>query len=316
MNQYPVNSVSYYFDRFITQCKIKNLATSTIKYYKENFAIFRKFHNDEDIRTISQENIDNYILYLKGLTISEISVNTNLRAIRAIVNYWAEIDAITPISIKQIKAQKKIKETFTNTQLQKLLKRPTKKCSFPTFRNWTIVNFLLGTGARANSVIHVRVCDIDFDNLTIWINNTKSKKDTSIPMSLTLEPILREYLHHRRPIADNDYFFVNEDGSKMTVTALSRTIRRYNLRKGFNNGSLHIYRHTFAKLWILNGGDLFSLQKILGHTNMNTVKEYVEMFGNDLTKTYSDHNPLDKVRAERIKMDREYKARYRGKKLY
>ena len=59
------NSVTMYFERFITQCKIKNLAQSTIKYYKENFAIFRKYHNNDDIKMLTQELIDNYILHLK-----------------------------------------------------------------------------------------------------------------------------------------------------------------------------------------------------------------------------------------------------------
>ena len=77
----------------------------------------------------------------------------------------------------------------------------------------------------------------------------------------------------------------------MTVCALSRTIRRYNVRKGFNNGSLHIYRHTFAKHWILNGGDL-SAYKNIRSFKYAYCKGVCRNVFNDLQKTYSDYNHL------------------------
>ena len=63
--------------------------------------------------------------------------------------------------------------------------------------------------------------------------------------------------------------------------------------RGVSKTSAHLYRHTFAKRWILNGGDIFRLQKLLGHSNLDIVKEYVNMFGRDLTKDYTSFNPLD-----------------------
>ena len=59
--------------------------------------------------------------------------------------------------------------------------------------------------------------------------------------------------------------------------------------------SIHAFRHTFAKNWILNGGDIISLQNILGHSSMEMVKEYVAMFGNDLKVGFNSHNPLDVI---------------------
>ena len=68
--------------------------------------------------------------------------------------------------------------------------------------------------------------------------------------------------------------------------------------------SVHLFRHTFAKKWILNGGDSFRLQKILGHSTMRMVREYVNMFSNDLKKDFNDYNPLEqfKVNKKHIKM--------------
>lgn len=68
---------------------------------------------------------------------------------------------------------------------------------------------------------------------------------------------------------------------------------KYNQSVEFPRLQLTCTRHTFAKRWILNGGDIFRLQKLLGHSNLDIVKEYVNMFGRDLTKDYTSFNPLD-----------------------
>jgi len=57
-----------------------------------------------------------------------------------------------------------------------------------------------------------------------------------------------------------------------------------------------LYRHTFAKQWILNGGYIFRLQKILGHSDLTVVKEYVHMFSNDLAIDFDKFNPLDNLK--------------------
>ena len=69
----------------------------------------------------------------------------------------------------------------------------------------------------------------------------------------------------------------------------------YNRSKGVEKTSAHLYRHTFAKKWILNGGDIFRLQKILGHSDLTVVKEYVQMFGQDLAIDFDKFNPLDRT---------------------
>ena len=74
---------------------------------------------------------------------------------------------------------------------------------------------------------------------------------------------------------------------------------RYHKKRGVEKTSAHAYRHTFAKLWILNGGDIFRLQKILGHSSIEMVRNYVEMFSEDLKKDFAVYNPLDNFLKEK-----------------
>lgn len=65
-----------------------------------------------------------------------------------------------------------------------------------------------------------------------------------------------------------------------------------------NKSSCHLFRHTFAKNWILASGDVFRLQKILGHSDLSVTKEYVNMFGNDLQLDFEKFNPLDNLKGK------------------
>jgi len=68
-----------------------------------------------------------------------------------------------------------------------------------------------------------------------------------------------------------------------------------NNKRGINKTSMYLFRHTFAKMFILNGGDVFRLQKILGHRSIEIFKEYVNMFTNDLKKDFDNFNPLENI---------------------
>ena len=74
-------------------------------------------------------------------------------------------------------------------------------------------------------------------------------------------------------------------------------IKRIGKRAGIKNVRLspHTFRHTFAKMWILNGSDAFSLQKILGHTTMDMVRNYVNLASSDIQIQHRRFSPLDKI---------------------
>jgi len=131
----------------------------------------------------------------------------------------------------------------------------------------------------------------------------KNRKQQIIPLSKSLTEVLSEYLNYRKGDED-DYLFCSIYGNKFTGSSLNGAIRTYNINRGVTKTSVHLFRHTFAKKWILNGGDSFRLQKILGHSTMRMVREYVNMFSNDLKKDFNDYNPLEqfKVNKKHIKM--------------
>jgi integrase/recombinase XerD len=196
-------------------------------------------------------------------------------------------------NITMPKVDKKIKETYTDYELKLLLRKPdTKKCKFVEYRMWVFSSYLLATGNRISSAINIKINDIDYDNNMIRINKTKNRRAQVIPLSNTLANILKEYMQFRGGEGE-DYLFCTDTAAKACRRTYQDALAAYNRSRGVMKTSAHLYRHTFAKQWILNGGDIFRLQKILGHSDLTVVKEYVNMFGNDLSIDFDRFNPLD-----------------------
>lgn len=145
--------------------------------------------------------------------------------------------------------------------------------------------------------------DIDFETNYVLLERTKNRKQQMIPLSRTIAMVLQEYLIYRIGTGD-DYLFCSATGEQLTRFTFAQSIRRYNRNRGVMKTSVHLFRHTFANKWILAGGDIFRLQKILGHSSLEIVKEYVNMFNEDLKQDFDRFNPLEQMvsRSEFIKM--------------
>lgn len=289
------------FELFIRKCKIKNLTDLSISSYEKKIIHFYEFLDKNlPITVVNSDTVDNYILWLRENTeANDITINSYLRTVRAFLYYCMECHYIPTFKISLIKAEKKIKETYTDEELMRLLQKPdTNNCSFSCYKTWVFENYLLGTANRISTALDVCIEDIDFQNNVITLKKTKNRKQQIIPLSQTLSDILQEYLQFRGG-NPSDYLFCNEYGEKATERTYQQLVRRYNIKRNVNKTSCHLFRHTFAKQWILAGGDIFRLQKILGHSDLTVTKEYVAMFGQDLQLDFEKFNPLDNMKGRK-----------------
>ena len=286
------------FELFIRKCKIKNLTDLSIESYQKKMVHFWEFYGkDTLVELISSDTIDEYILWLREHTKgNDITINSYLRTIRAFLYYCMECGYVSHFKIQLIKAEKEIKETYTDEELLKLLSRPDmESCSFSTYKTWVFENYLLGTGIRISTALEIKINDINFNDGMITLRKTKNRKQQIIPLSNTLGDILQEYLVIRGGSPD-DYLFCNEYGLQASCRTYQQLVRRYNIKHNVNKTSCHAFRHTFAKNFIMAGGDMFRLQKILGHSDLTVTKEYVAIWGQDLQIDFEKFNPLDRLK--------------------
>ena len=291
-------------DLFIRKCTVQNLSEKTLKVYKNHFGLFAlTIDLNTPINSVTSAAIDDFILYLKeNNKCNDTTINSYLRSIRAFLYYCMEESYLPSFNVCMIRSEKKIKETYSNAELERLLTKPDiNTCSFSTYKTWVFENYLLGTGNRLSTALNVRIKDIDFYNNTIILVKTKNRKQQIIPLSQSLAEILVGYLEIRGNNPD-DYLFCNIYGEKGNIRSFEDLVAKYNHERGVEKTSIHLFRHTFAKHWILQGGDIFRLQKILGHSDLSVTKEYVQMFGQDLQMDFEKFNPLDNLKFNRHKI--------------
>lgn len=290
------------YEDYLKVAKIRNLSPVTIRTYKYHHNYWFQFvHEGLMCSEINQKLIDEYRLHLLEKGLNAVSVNSYISNISPVIKYGIEMGYIAKsISFKQLTEEQKIKPIYTQEELAILLKKPNmRKCSFAEYRNWVIINFLLGTGVRARELRNIKMKDVDLDNDLISLQVTKNRKARYIPIPPTLNKVLTEYIPLRQAKCEEDYLFCNQYGEMMPRTTLQIAITKYCKRRKVNKYSLHLFRHTFATHYIKNGNP-FVLQRILGHQSMKMVNHYLQMNTKDLQENIALYNPLEQFSKNRI----------------
>lgn len=293
LDTYTVSKASV-LEQLIMNLSVKNVAPVTIKNYRHAWKHFTEWYTG-DLTKITASVVAGWIMYLKTQNITITTINTYLTHLRTILNLMASEGYIQPIKVRHLRQQAVIKETYSDEELKKLLKKPDKnKCTFADFRNWTIVNTLLGTGIRRSTLINIKMSDIDFENGFMNMSHTKNNKTNVVPISSTLMSVFKEYLQVSK-LPPEGYLFPDAYGYPMKADRLGHIIATYNRKHGVEKTSIHAFRHTYAKLMIVNGCNVFKLQKLLGHSSLEMTRQYVELFSIDLKEGYDSINPLDRL---------------------
>lgn len=294
------------FSDFIISRKTKGLAEKTLQSYQSQFqAVARHMDVKMDIGMLQKADLDAMIISMRDASLSPNSINSYTRTLKSFFS-WCNEQGITRLNIPLYKAEETVKETYSDAELAALLKKPDiRKATFAEYRDWVIINFLLNCGSRAATVRAIQIRDVDLDGGMVFYRHTKNRKAQVIPLCSAMVAILREYLRHRGGEAA-DYLFCTETGSQLTENGLRQSIARYNTRRGVQKTSIHLFRHTFARKYLIDcGGDAFTLQKLLGHSTLAMTKHYCAIFDADLTKNYDNFSPLAQLKSNstRIKMD-------------
>lgn len=176
-------------------------------------------------------------------------------------------------------------------------------------RNLLIVLVLLDTGVRNSELVRIKLEDINFQNRSIYVYATKTNTFRTVYYSKETERILNVYRREVLKGTEKGPLFVkfhrqfnepmlgSEINTEMVYNLLSRRAKKIfgpDIRM-----NPHKFRHTFATHFVINGGDPFSLRDLLGHTNIETTKIYVDMSLKDLTTKHDEHSIFTNIENNR-----------------
>ena len=297
-------SLNELFPRFVAAKVAEGVSEKTVKNYHQHWhSIGKHLDRDKLIEEITQDDINNVVVSMRKSGLAHNSISSYTRVLRTFLKWCREQD-YTSVVMPPIKDKETVKETYTDEELKKLLQKPDKHCDFTEYRNWVIVNFLLNCGCRAATIRNIQNRDVNLSAKQVSFRHTKAGKVQIIPLCSLMVNILRDYMVIRQG-SPSDYLFCNEFGEMLTETCLINAIGRYNHRRGVQKTSLHAFRHTFARKFLVDcHGDAFTLQKLLGHSTLQMTKHYCKLYDSDIAKSFDSISPLAQLQKPREKITR------------
>ena len=293
MNQANSISVEKLHQQFLSSIAAKGFAEKTIKTYKSHLHCIAK-HLDITlpVTQLNKSVLNQMISSMRQSGLSSNSISSYVRAFKSFLT-WCREEGYTNVTIPTFKQKDTIKETYSDEELRKLLEKPKATCSFCEYRNWMIVQFLLNSGCRAATIRNIQNRDVDLDSRQVTFRHTKNGHILVIPLCSSLVTRLRGYMQIRKGEPE-DYLFCDEYGKMLTENALRLAITRYNKQRGVSKTSIHMFRHTFARKYLMDcGGNAFTLQKLLGHATLEMTKHYCAIFNSDITNGFDNISPLE-----------------------
>ncbi|RKD75249.1 integrase/recombinase XerD [Sinobaca qinghaiensis] len=290
------------FNKFMVTKEAEGLTEITLRDYHKHIQYLVDFIGkdipSEQVTLDLFRQFTDYMLNTKRL--SPVTANVRIRTLRAFVRYCFLEGWITePIHdrFKVVKTKEDTIESFTMTEIKSLI-NSVNTSTFKGFRDLAIIFTLLDTMIRCSELINIKKNNVDLKAGTILLEsiNTKTKKARLVPLSVKAIDILNEY---KKEIADFDseFLFLTYEGKKLSDNTVRKNLQELGKVAGITNKrvSPHTFRHTGALLYVLNGGDVFSLQRILGHSSMAMCRKYIQMNNNDVINQHNKFSPLAKL---------------------
>ncbi len=222
---------------------------------------------------------------LRERGISSITVNSYLRCINAFWK-WQEKDW----KIRRLKEEQQILATFNAEHVHRLVH--WKPIGRNQTRAHTIAMVALDTGMRISELLSLTRQDVDLDNLVLLVHG-KGNKQRLVPVSVELRKTLYRHLAKHQ----NARLFTTRSGSALTVRNSERDFKVMCGQAGIVGvrASWHTLRHSFAVNYLRKGGNLYYLQRILGHSSISTTERYLRSLGiADLQKVHDGLSLLSK----------------------
>ncbi len=316
---------------YIDYCNYKNLRPKTIKSYYQTLMLFARYLEEEmnitDIRKIDKEVVEEYLALTKergkysfianeeylnknridnrkdvGEEVSATTINNYLRNIKAFFSYLEESQIIKENTVKHcdyIKVPRKAKEQLTDHEYEKFIKS-IDLTKFHEYRDYVIINLIFDTGMRLSETLALTIHDIDLVRRTIYIpaEITKGRKDRVTFFSTTMSKWLNRWIRYKDTIQESELLFPTQrTNTLLTASNFERNFRGYLRRANIDKSvTPHTLRNNFARRFLMNGGDIYTLSRILGHSSVTvTEKAYLDLMDEDFRKKYQRFSPLENM---------------------
>jgi len=315
-----VSSLQRHIEDWLYDCQFQQQSTNTIEFRLQMGKKLIWFLEQRDHSRCSLAELRQFLAYVADgykepngrwgnpkvaanlKPVRPATIHRYYRELRTLFNWLVReellsespVERITPPKLKAEQVQ-----PFTQEQIETL--RRAARRSFHPRRDEAIVLLLLDTGLRASELCGLRMSDMDMQGRHCSVIGKGNKRRT-IYFGRTAGKALWQYLREE-PREEDSPIFVSDRGKRagepLQRSGLLQLIKRLGRAAHVQDArcSPHTFRHTFAIEFLRNGGNVFSLQQILGHTSLHMTNRYVALAQADIENQHRQFSPADRLRS-------------------
>ena len=237
-----------------------------------------------------------------GARSGKLSSNTIHQAIRIIRTFgnWLKKRGYTETHLFQDlelpRLKKKVVEVLTADEIQAILQCIKQDCTLGV-RDYALVVLALDTGIRQGEMSGLRMRGLNLDAGQMKVLG-KGEKERFVPFGVVAQDALRRYIDIYRPepyYPGDDFVFLSNVQTRLTGNGIVQLMGRISRRSGVSRLHCHLLRHTFSVNYLINGGDIVTLQMILGHEDMETTRIYLQLAQSHVVFQHKRFSPMDNL---------------------
>ena len=281
---------------------IRGYSKDTVRRYKYVINFYRKYAQINEINQVSDDNVRT--LFYHGRTERKWSVNTFIVYHKTLLVFfrwcikqgYLEKNPILDIEVPKMEKRLPTKLSKQTTfQLLEVVYNYPYEYRFLRYRNHAIFSTFIFAGLRKQELINLKFADIDLENLTLFVRQGKGGKDRIIPISYILAQSLKKYVEERKRLnkTNPEFFSSLRNNRGFTANGLKKLVEQVIKTSGIMF-TVHKLRHTFATLMLEGGCDIYSLSKMMGHSDIKTTTIYLAASAEHLRLQMTKH-PLNEV---------------------
>lgn len=283
---------------FLLDCKARNLAKHTQRFYRFNLQTFIDWLDTQAIKTVTEltpEVLRGFFVAMTEAGHNAGGVHSFYRTVRVFIRWYIlEFESLEfRDPLRKIKPPKVDVEPLEPVPLETIraLLDTCKRGKFTDERDRAILLFLLDSGVRAGELLALDKMDVDVLTGDALIRKSKSRKPRTVFIGRVARRALRSYLKMREDAARA--LFVTDEGERLRMAGLRQVMVRRSKRAGVPVPPLHSFRRAFALAMNRAGVDLLTIARLLGHSDMSLLERYIKQTSEDLRGSHERGSPVD-----------------------
>lgn len=296
---------------FLVAGRAEGRSIYTTRTYNATLGSFLWFANREgwgkDIAEITATRVREFLVYLRdndhrfdsdsrqaNKPVNSTTLRNYYRVLSAMFNWLIREEVLDESPMDKVRvppAEKKVIRALNQDQVVQLLNACG--CNFNGIRNRAIVSVFVDCGLRLGELMGLKVDNVDMESQTLRVDGKTGERRVRFGSTTALA--LQKYLEARRG-SGTASLWITQKGRPLCSASIQTAVRKLGVKVGFHV-HIHLLRHTFATMFLRNGGDAFMLQRLMGHTTLSMTERYVQAVGmEDALKSHEAYGPMDNLR--------------------